>query len=190
MFYLIFFSQFFFSIYLFTIFIFISCVRKSIHPRKLVITLPYTDRPSVRPHHREINAQSPFCGLPPLRGSTPQCYRVEWVSVTKEPEPTNPTDFDAIFADLSPFFRNIVGCSTFVEDSFEWPRMLLGISTWSQEKFSIRTKFASIFWKSNIQEAYLPKTTGGNFACACVHPLNDNSVGAFLWFDFQTRGFT
>ena len=34
-------------------------------------------------------------------------------------------------------FRNIVGCSTFVEDSFEWPRMLLEISTWSHQKSSI-----------------------------------------------------
>ena len=34
-------------------------------------------------------------------------------------------------------FRNIVGCSTFVEDSFEWPRMLLGTSTWSHQKSSI-----------------------------------------------------
>ena len=33
---------------------------------------------------------------------------------------TNSTDFDPIFPDLTPFlFRNIVGCSTFVEDNFE-----------------------------------------------------------------------
>ena len=38
---------------------------------------------------------------------------------TKESEPTNSTDFDPIFNDLSPFlFRNIVGCLPFVEDSF------------------------------------------------------------------------
>ena len=43
---------------------------------------------------------------------------------------TNSTDFDLIFPDLTPFlFRNIVGCSAFVEDNFEWPRMLLGTST-------------------------------------------------------------
>ena len=85
-----------------------------------------------------IFTETAFCGLLPLRGCTPQCYRVEWLSVTKKSEPTNSTDFDPIFTDLSPFLsRNIVGCSTFVEDSFEWPRMLLGINTWSHEKFSI-----------------------------------------------------
>ena len=75
-----------------------------------------------------IFTETAFCGLLPLQGCTPQCYRVErlLVSVTRESEPTNSTDFDPIFTDLSPFlFRNIVGCSKFVEDSFEWPRMLL-----------------------------------------------------------------
>ena len=30
-------------------------------------------------------------------------------------------------------FHNIVSCSMFVEDSFEWPRMLLRISMWSHK---------------------------------------------------------
>ena len=78
-----------------------------------------------------IFTETAFCGLLPLQGCTPQCYRVErlLVSVTRESEPTNSTDFDPIFTDHSPvLFRNIVGCSKFVEDSFEWPRMLLELA--------------------------------------------------------------
>ena len=62
----------------------------------------------------------------------------EWVSVTIESEATTDSDdFDPIFLNLSPLFRNIVGCSTFVEDSLECPRMLLRISTLLHEKSSI-----------------------------------------------------
>ena len=61
-----------------------------------------------------------------------------WVSVTIESEATTDSDdFDPIFLNLSPLFRNIVGCSTFVEDSLECPRMLLRISTLLHEKSSI-----------------------------------------------------
>ena len=63
---------------------------------------------------------------------------LHWVRVTIESEPTmNCINFDLIFPNLSPFLVwNIVG-STFVEDSFEWPRLLVGISTWSHKKSSI-----------------------------------------------------
>ena len=49
--------------------------------------------------------------------------------VTIESEPTtNFANFNPILPDLSSFFSgNLVACSTFAEDSFEWPRMLLGI---------------------------------------------------------------
>ena len=61
---------------------------------------------------------------------------LQWVRATIESEPTmNCTNFDLIFPDLSPFLVwNIVSCSTFVVDSFEWPQMLIGISTWSHKK--------------------------------------------------------
>ena len=58
-------------------------------------------------------------------------------------------DFDPIFPDLCPFlFRSIVGCSTFVEDSFEWPWMLLGISAWSHEnlRFSMCSQSCQVIW--------------------------------------------
>ena len=52
------------------------------------------------------------------------------VFVFKFERTTNYAGSDPIFPDLSPFlFQNIVDYSTFVEDSFEWPRMFLGIST-------------------------------------------------------------
>ena len=56
---------------------------------------------------------------------------LHWVRATIESEPTmNCTNIDLIFPDLSPFLVwNIVSCSTFVEDSFEWPQKLVGIST-------------------------------------------------------------
>lgn len=56
---------------------------------------------------------------------------LHWVRATIESEPTmNCTNFNLIFPDLSPFFVwNSVGCLTFVENSFEWPQMLVGIST-------------------------------------------------------------
>ena len=64
----------------------------------------------------------------------------EWVSVIIESKPTTNSLLILIqyFLILAPvLLRSIVGCSTFVEDSFEWPQMLLGISTWSHEKSSI-----------------------------------------------------
>ena len=55
------------------------------------------------------------------------------MSVTIENElPTNSADFDPIliFPDVSfCLFRNIVDCSTSVDDCFEWPGISLGINT-------------------------------------------------------------
>ena len=33
-------------------------------------------------------------------------------------------------------------------------------------------------WTMRGPDATLARATGGHFACACVNPLNDNSVGA------------
>ena len=47
-------------------------------------------------------------------------------------------------------------------------------------------KAANINDKNNSAAVYVGSTlkvhnpTGGHFACACVHPLNDNSVGTVL----------
>ena len=39
-----------------------------------------------------------------------------------------------------------------------------------------RRSIASSLYKRMC--VYIPERTGGHFACSCVHPLNDNSVGA------------
>ena len=44
---------------------------------------------------------------------------------------------------------------------------------WSNQSY---TSIASSLYKHMC--VYIPERTGGHFACSCVHPLNDNSVGA------------
>ena len=44
---------------------------------------------------------------------------------------------------------------------------------WSNQSY---TSIASSLYKHMC--VYIPERTEGHFACSCVHPLNDNSVGA------------
>ena len=51
-------------------------------------------------------------------------------------------------------------------------------------------KYFCTVWKSQpVSFLFYPIVTGGHFACACVHPLNDNSVGVF-YAGFSLVGFS
>ena len=43
--------------------------------------------------------------------------------------------------------------------------------------FAKTTKYQGSFKINGARTYNTPRKTGGHFACACVHPLNDNSVG-------------
>ena len=52
--------------------------------------------------------------------------------------------------------------------------MQIKVNPMSTDSFS----FKSFGVTGANQGMSVPTQTGGQFACACVHPLNDNSVGA------------